>query len=814
MGIPAFYRWLIERYPLSVVDVLEDSPPVVNGVRMPVDTTKPNPNGVEFDNLYLDMNGIIHPCFHPENGSPPKSCDEVFAAVFKYIDRIFSLIRPRKLLFMAIDGVAPRAKMNQQRSRRFRAAKDAADSASLLEKQGRDCAEKDETLLDSNLITPGTGFMESLSSALQYYVHLRINSDPSWKGVKVILSDATVPGEGEHKIMSYIRLQRNLPGFDPNTRHCLYGLDADLIMLALATHEVHFSVLREDVRREPPNGSRGHNMNKRARDGNLKPNEPASEYLEDIISRQKFQFLNVWVLRDYLAESLRIPDQTVKVDLERLIDDFVFMCLFVGNDFLPHVPSLEISEGAIDLLMSVYKKEFVRMGGYLTDASEVNLKRVEHFVQTLGSHENAIFKKRRQEQISWGHHARRLPSKTESSLEPDAGIVVDKVNLGEEGWKERYYTEKFEVQSHDDCERVKNHAVLKYVEGICWVMHYYYQGVCSWQWFYPYHYAPFASDIQELDLLNIHFELGKPFKPFDQLMGVLPAASAGALPLSYRKLMTDQSSPILDLYPTEFDLDLNGRKQAWKAICKLPFIDEARLLSEIAKVESTLTDEERRRNTLGIDKLFFDISHPLAAKIFIFWERNKDNPKLQKAKVKKRINPKFSDGMNGYVYISAQPVCPPEIPSPLSYMETITKNKVLVVFYKLPDLHPHIPRPPKGVKMPPKTIGRHDMPPPPSLWHEKSAISQTRFTSRPIPPNSIAGSCLAKISHKLVSGIYSGKNGGNVAKIQHQLVSGINSSEDKENANKQSEDAQNQSGEKKKRKKRKKKRPTPPESVA
>lgn len=349
---------------------------------------------------------------------------------------------------------------------------------------------------------------------------------------------------------------------------------------------------------------------------------------------------------------------------------------------------------------------------------------------------------------------------------------------------------------------------MKYVEGICWVMHYYYQGVCSWQWFYPYHYAPFASDFQGLDLLNIHFELGKPFKPFDQLMGVLPAASAGALPLSYRKLMTDQSSPILDLYPTEFGLDLNGRKQAWKAVCKLPFIDEARLLSEISKVENTLTDVERRRNTLGIDKLFFDMSHPLAAKIFIFWERNKDNPKLQKAKVKTRINPKFSGGMNGYVYIADKPVCPPEIPTPLPGMKTITENKVLVVFYKFPDLHLHIPRPPKGVKMPPKTIGRHDLPPPPILWHEKSAISQSRFTSRPIPPKSIAGSCLAKISHQLVSGIYSSsEDAGIVAKISQQLVSGIYySSEDQGNLNTQSHDALNQSGEKKKKRRKKKRK--------
>ncbi|KAL3837985.1 hypothetical protein ACJIZ3_022576 [Penstemon smallii] len=400
-----------------------------------------------------------------------------------------------------------------------------------------------------------------------------------------------------------------------------------------------------------------------------------------------------------------------------------------------------------------------------------------------------------QEQMTWNSHSGHRPAnmlsfEKQSDISANhanskAGLLIDKVKLGEDGWKERYYSEKFEVQTNDDCEKVKKDAVFKYVEGICWIMHYYYQGVCSWQWYYPYHYAPFASDFHGLDELNIHFALGKPFKPFDQLMGVLPAASAQALPFSYRKLMTDSSSPILDFYPTEFELDLNGRKQNWKAVCKLPFIDESRLLTEIASVEHTLTDEEKRRNTLGLDKLFFHISHPIAAKIFDFAERNKDNPRLCQAKVKRKINPMLSAGMNGYICISDKPICPSEISSPLCDMERIMKNDVLFVFYKLPDFHAHIPRPPDGVSMPEKSISQRDLLRPPTLWHEKIAVVESRFTRRSIPPKSVAGPFLAKLAYELVSETYrlsSSEDHGEVSVVpnseDHGKVSVVPSSED------------------------------------
>ncbi|KAI0067319.1 hypothetical protein BV25DRAFT_1911968 [Artomyces pyxidatus] len=107
-----FFRYISERYPLTSQIIEENKIP-------------------EFDNLYLDFNGIIHSCSHPNDNDAHfrLSEEQIFTSIFAYVDHLFGKIKPKKLFFMAVDGVAPRAKMNQQRSRRFRTAKEAREAS-------------------------------------------------------------------------------------------------------------------------------------------------------------------------------------------------------------------------------------------------------------------------------------------------------------------------------------------------------------------------------------------------------------------------------------------------------------------------------------------------------------------------------------------------------------------------------------------------------------------------------------------------------------------------------------------------------------
>jgi 5'-3' exoribonuclease 2 len=568
-------------------------------------------------------------------------------------------------------------------------------------------------------------------------------------------------------------------------------------MLGLATHEPHFRVLREDVffQESRPRtcrlcGQPGHKAEECR--GEAKEKNGEFDEKQKATVQKPFIWLNVSVLREYLAVELQVAQQRFPFDLERALDDWVFMCFFVGNDFLPHLPSLDIKENAIDLLISIWRESIPLMDDYVTKDGIVNFKNAQLILNGLAKQEGAIFQRRKQADDRKAANERRrkeedkmrneeraqkrqrgspdyavgdpatsttpnkarkskndfiastevtliTPSRghldketrqlthsmvvnrkavykaneanksaaaalksqlmkgtlaareeTESSngsgpgeevaaekdplqespsvlgkrkveelesadsgtpgrdspvvpgpAKPTDELPPDTVRLWEDGYTERYYEQKFHVEPND--VEFRNKVARSYAEGLQWVLLYYLQGCPSWTWYYPYHYAPFAGDFVGIEDMKVKFEKGTPFRPFEQLMGVLPASSNHAIPEIFHDLMSNPNSEIIDFYPEDFPLDLNGKKFAWQGVILLPFIDESRLLAAMHKKYPHLSADEQARNTVGSDVLLISDQHPLYQDLATnFYSKKQGAPKFT-------LNMRVSEGLAGKI---------------------------------------------------------------------------------------------------------------------------------------------------------------------
>ncbi|CAF3827113.1 unnamed protein product, partial [Rotaria sordida] len=454
---------------------------------------------------------------------------------------------------------------------------------------------------------------------------------------------------------------------------------------------------------------------------------------------------------------------------ERAIDDWVFMCFFVGNDFLPHLPSLEIRENAIDRLIRIYKDNIPKFKGYLTENGIPNMERVEIILTSIGRMEDEIFMKRhefdqqqrqreRNRSNNYQPPNKRLRSTTERNepvalpvwmaapqLEPQpigqrptsyisnpaqANVQLrhmqridfsandrpkkrghdeveqetpntpileqqdsinneeeendpnDTVRLWEEGWRERYYKNKFNV-SKADLEEFRIQVGQNYARGLCWVLQYYYQGVPAWDWYFPYHYAPFASDfLQVRDVPVLFDKKTKPFKPLEQLMAVFPSQSRKFLPIEWQSLMMEKESSIIDFYPLNFCVDLNGKRYEWQGVALLPFVDEKRLHRTLEHVYPTLTNEEQIRNQRDYDRLYIhssDLCYDYFKELYVPGE----NQVTRKNPLDMPIM--LSGGMAGQIWPDDDDKIKPIgtlIKPPLPNCEDIINNQVICVKYR------------------------------------------------------------------------------------------------------------------------------------
>jgi 5'-3' exoribonuclease 1 len=532
MGIPSYFSYIVKNHSNIIQKLCK--------------------NKMSVNNLYLDCNSIIYDVVHSTDFSKLTDSDvnTIICSVINKINSYIQLIKPTNNVFIAFDGVAPVAKLSQQRERRFK---------SLYQAQIQKTIFKDSTHdpWNTTAITPGTIFMSKLNEKI------RANySNPLDYGIETfIISPSDKYGEGEHKIFEYIR---TFPEYHSKSTTVIYGLDADLIMLSINHLPISKNIY---LFRETPHFIKSINTE-------LDPNE---NYIMDIP-----ELANIIINDMNNNEPLTTEQQTNR------IYDYIFMCFFLGNDFMPHFPSINIRTGGVDKMINAYKATIGSSNENLTDGKKIYWKNVRILVDFLAKMEeknikNEMKTRDRREKIF-------LPSTTpDEKFKRFESIPIYErelekyINPFTNGWQERYYSSLFDIEIND--ERRKQ-ICINYLQGLEWTMKYYTSGCPDWRWCYNYAYPPLLSHlIHYIPYFDTEFVPNKKPNPVNamvQLCYVLPRQSLHLLPEKIRNILIEHYS---HWYKSDCEFIWAYCRYFWESHVLLPHIDIDELETVIMKIK-------------------------------------------------------------------------------------------------------------------------------------------------------------------------------------------------------------------------------------
>ena len=564
MGVPSLYKWLTMRYP---------------EIKLSLDNKEEHLTDI----LYLDFNAIIHPCCNKSLENMQDTDSELYKNLEAFLEDVLEKVRPRSLLYISIDGVAPRAKLNQQRARRFTHAKEVIDGGKKyfkddcgstpshlgLSKEQIEC-ELDEfpsssgicdnSIFDTNAITPGTEFMQRLDCFMQELINFKISTSERWRNLNVIFSGFRVPGEGEQKIMEYIRKHQN-----KKQSAIIFSPDADLIFLGLTLYDYDVKILREEAKQSGSDDT-----------------------------RKIWSLVDIPRLRNLLIKQFKAFIK-MAFDHKRFLEDWVFLCFTLGNDFLPCTPCFEIRANAVDKITQILQAVYLTTRSFITQNGKINFPILREFFIECARRENDYIVEKRNNLIQT--RARMnipLNSSEEFYLDNERGKI-------------RFYVEKMNIKS--EAELLE--ACKEYIKGLEWVYSYYFYDIQSWEWFYPYHFAPFMADLAAVKEYSGSFNIGRPLKPLEQLLTVLPPLSKDLLPVCL--------APIFDqyrhYYPSDFKLDMFQKCMDWQAVPILPFIDCRDIVKAFEEYQSQLTFAELERNITGYP-VFYSRQPKVISKVY------------------------------------------------------------------------------------------------------------------------------------------------------------------------------------------------------